>query len=70
MAFSTGVDVDVLSDLVGFLKDPSKMVAAASAGAVTAAPAKVEEKKEEVKEEVVEDVNLGGGLFGDEDEDW
>ena len=42
---------------------------AANAGPA-AATAKVEEKKEEKKEEVVEDVQLGGGLFGDDDEDW
>lgn len=70
VAFTTGVDVAALADLVGYIKDPSKMAAIASSGPVSAAPAKVEVKQEEKKEEVAEDVNLGGGLFGDEDEDW
>lgn len=60
VAFSTNTDVKELASLVGFLKDPSKMLASVS----SAGPAKVEakvEKVEEKKEEVVEDVNLGGG---------
>jgi len=66
VAFTTGTDVKALADLVGFLKDPSKMM---SAGPANVASAKVEAKVEVKKEEEVE-VNLGGGLFGDEDEDW
>jgi len=67
VAFSTSTDVAALADLIGFLKDPSKMLAG------SAGPAKVEAKaevKEEVKKEEEVDVNLGGGLFGDVDEDW
>jgi len=69
VAFTTHTDVAELADLVGFLKDPSKMLAAASSGAqlVGKTETKVVEKK---VEEVVEDVNLGAGLFGDDEEDW
>jgi len=42
----------------------------AAAGPAAVVESKVEAKKEEKKEEVVEDVQLGGGLFGDDDEDW
>lgn len=69
VAFVANVDVKEVSDLVSFLKDPSKLTAqtvVASSGG-----AKKEEKKEEKKvEEEVADVDLGGGLFGGDEEDW
>lgn len=69
VAFTTEVSVEALADLIGFIKDPSKMASAGSSGPV-ASVAKVVAKVEKKKEEVVEEVNLGGGLFGDDEEDW
>jgi len=66
VAFVTETTEPLLASLVGFLKNPNAMLAQPVA-ATGKAVAKVEEKK---VEEVVEDVNLGGGLFGDEEEDW
>lgn len=71
VSLTGGLDnVAELANLVGFLKDPSKLLAMASAVVAKPSGGAVAEVKEEKKEEVVEDVNLGGGLFGDDEEDW
>lgn len=69
MAFKSEADVKEVNDLVAFLKDPSKLTA--QAVVVVSGGAKQEAKKEEKKaEEEVADVDLGGGLFGGDDEEW
>lgn len=68
VAHTAGVTAPEVHSLVEILKDPSKLQA--QAVVTSTAQPKAEEKQEAPKEEVVEDVDLGGGLFGDEEEDW
>jgi len=69
VSFVSNVKAPELSLLVDFLQDPSKLQAQTTTVSDNNNTNQVEKKVEVQQEEVVEDVDLGGGMFGD-DEDW
>lgn len=66
LSFLTGYDMPEASELIEILKDPSKVVQQT----VTVSEEKPKEEETKKEEEPAEDIGLGGGLFGNDDDDW